>query len=126
MSRPTEIHLPPEQLQQYTRYQQENARLAENLSKVTAQLEIELTVRRSKWVTRKEISNLGADVPVYKIVGKAFLLDDVPSTVASLRAELGKSDQRILQLKKTGIYIVGQQDEVGVQIRELVKPFLPK
>jgi chaperonin cofactor prefoldin len=122
----TEIRLPPEQLAQYQRFQQENQRLAENLGKVSGQLEAELSARRAKWLTRKEISNLGASVPVYKAVGKAFLLDDVPSTVASLRAELGKADQRILQLKKTGIFIVGQQQEVTVQIRELVKPYLPK
>jgi chaperonin cofactor prefoldin len=121
-----EIRLPPEQMAQYQRFQQENQRLAENLSKVSGQLESELGARRAKWLTRKEISNLGATQPVYKAVGKAFLLDDVASTVASLRAELGKADQRILQLKKTGIFIVGQQQDVAVQIRDLVKPFIPK
>jgi hypothetical protein len=51
-------------------------------------------------------------------------LDDVQSAAESLRADLAEADSRILQLKKTGIYIVDKQDEVRAQIEELVKPFI--
>jgi chaperonin cofactor prefoldin len=128
MTRPGEvqIRLPEEQLQQYVRFTQEDSRLTENLSKVTAQLEAELASRRAKFITRKEVLNLGADVLVYKTVGKAFVRESVKATADQLRAELARSDERILKIKKTGIYIVGERDAVRQQIDELVKPFLPK
>jgi chaperonin cofactor prefoldin len=130
MAKPREaqvqIRLPEEQLQQYIRFTQEDSRLTENLAKVTAQLEAELASRRAKFVTRKEVFNLGTDVLVYKTVGKAFIRDSVKATADQLRAELGRSDDRILKIKKTGIYIVGERDAVRQQIDELVKPFLPK
>jgi chaperonin cofactor prefoldin len=114
------------ELAQYQRLQQENQRLAENLGKLSSQLEAEIGGRRAKWLTRAELSNMDATVPVYKAAGRAFLLDDVPSAVAGLRGEIGRADQRILQLKKRGISTVGEQQEIAGQIRELVKPYLPK
>jgi chaperonin cofactor prefoldin len=128
MARPGEvqIRLPEEQLQQYVRLTQEDGRLSENLAKVTAQLEAELGARRAKFITRKEVLNLGADVMVYKTVGKAFILDTVKGTADQLRAELARSDDRVLKIKRTGIYIVGEREVVRQQIDELVKPFLPK
>jgi chaperonin cofactor prefoldin len=130
MAKPREaqvqIRLPEEQLQQYIRFTQEDGRLTENLAKVTAQLEAELASRRAKFVTRKEVLNLGTDVLVYKTVGKAFIRDSVKATADQLPVELARSDDRILKIKKTGIYIVGERDAVRQQIDELVKPFLPK
>jgi chaperonin cofactor prefoldin len=124
MARPGEIRLPEDVGKQYVKYSQEVDRLTENLQKATAQLEAELQSRRSKFITRREILNYGSDVRIYKTVGKAFVVDDVQSAAASLRADLAKSDQKILQIKKTGIYIVGQRDGVKAQIAELLKPYV--
>ena len=121
-----EVRLPEEQLQQFLRYRQEEDRYTENLNKLTAQLEVELRNRRTKFITRREISQLNEDAKVYQSVGKAFLLETVPETVRQLREDLGKSDQRVLKLKQTGIYIVGQRDDVRTQINEIVKPYVGK
>lgn len=121
-----QIRLPEEEMQQYIKFSQEDERLGENLQKVTAQLESELVNRRSKYITRKEVSQYGDDVPVYRTVGKAFILDTTRNTEESLRQDLAKSDQKILKIKQTGVYIVGQQDGVRMQINELLKPFINK
>lgn len=119
-----QIRLPQEQLQQWLKFQQEDDRLNDNLNKVSAQLDAELRARRSKYLTRKEIKQLSPEIPVYKSVGKAFILDTVPQTIEYLRSELGKSDQRVLNIKKAGIYILSQQEQVAMQVQELVKPFM--
>lgn len=121
-----QIRLPDEEMQQYIKFMKENERLGENLQKVESQLEAELVNRRTKFITRKEVMTYSEEVPIYRTVGKAFILDTVKNTEESLRQDLGKSDQKILQIKKTGIYIMGQQDGVRMQISELVKPFISK
>jgi chaperonin cofactor prefoldin len=119
-----EVALPEDVAAQYYKYSQEVDRLTENLQKTTAQLEAELQSRRSKFITRREILNYGQDVPIYKTVGKAFVLNDVKTAAENLRSDLAKSDQRVLAIKKTGIYIVGQRDGVKAQIAELLKPYV--
>lgn len=126
MSRSTPIQLPEEQLKQFYKLRAEETRLGENLGKLTMQLEHELQTRRTKYITRHEVAKLNPSTPVYQSVGKAFILDTVPNTLATLRADLGKEDKAILTIKKTGIYITAQQDQVKLQMNELVKPYLPK
>lgn len=121
-----QIRLPEEQMNQYMKFRQEEERCRENLGRATVQLETELRNRRQKFITRQEIAKLPADVPVYNTVGKAFVLDSVPATVEKLRADLGKSDEKILAIKKTGVYILGQQDDVRGQIEELLTPYIKK
>ena len=121
-----QIRLPEDQMNQYIKYRQEEERCIENINRATVQLETELRNRRSKYITRQEIAKLPQDVPVYSSVGKAFLLDSVPTTLEKLRSELGKCDEKVLLIKKTGIYILGQQDEVRNQIDELLAPYIKK
>lgn len=121
-----QIRLPEEQMNQYLKFRQEEETCQENLSRATIQLESELRNRRQKFITRQEISKLSPDVPVYNTVGKAFILDSVPSTVEKLRNDLGKSDEKILSIKKTGVYILGKQDDIRNQIDELLMPYVKK
>ena len=79
-------------------------------NRATVQLDTELRNRRSKYITRQEIAKLFKDV--YSSIGKAFLLDFVPKTLEKLRIDLGKCDEKILIINKTGIYILGQQNDV--------------
>ena len=121
-----QIRLPEEEMQQYLKFHKEDERLGENLAKVSSQLEAELVNRRSKFITRKEVMTYNEDVPIYRTVGKAFILDTVKATEDSLRQDLAKCDQKILQIKRTGVYIMGQQDGVRMQMNELIKPFINK
>ena len=124
MSQPKRIELPKEQLEQYYKLSQEDERYEENIEKLTAQLEHELRSRRSRYLTRKEIQKLNPNTPVYSACGKAFLLETVPSMEAQLKAGLALSDKTILTIKKTGIYVRGQQDQIKGQINELIKPYI--
>lgn len=121
-----QIRLPEEEMQQYLKFHKEDERLGENLAKVSSQLEAELVNRRSKFITRKEVMTYNEDVPIYRTVGKAFVLDTVKATEDALRQDLAKCDQKILQIKRTGVYIMGQQDGVRMQMNELIKPFINK
>ncbi|EAY03722.1 hypothetical protein TVAG_473460 [Trichomonas vaginalis G3] len=126
MSRGGQIMLPEEQMKQFYKLRAEEARLEENLGKFTAQLGRELQTRRTKYITRHEVAKLNPSTPVYLSVGKAFVLDNVPNTLATLRADLAKQDKSILTIKKAGIHIADQQTQIKLQIEELVKPYLPK
>lgn len=121
---PVQIRLPEEQMQQFIKLRQEDERLTENLNKVTAQLDVELRNRRTKFITRREISSYPENTRVFQSVGKAFVLDTAPHICETLREDLKKSDDKILKIKKTGIFIVSQRDETNNQISELVKPFM--
>lgn len=118
------IQLPDEQMKQYYKLHTEDERLGENLNKLSAQLDLELRQRRTKYITRHEISKISPSVPVYQACGKAFILDSVPNTLATLRQGLGQADKNILMIKKTGIYIQAQQDAIKSQVNELLKPYL--
>lgn len=123
-SQEVQIRLPDEQMQQFMKLRQEDERLGENLQKVTAQLERELRNRRTKFITRREVSSYTDNTPIYRSVGKAFILSSKAETVDALRNDLGESDQKVLKLKQTGIFIVGQRDDTQNQISDLVKPFI--
>ena len=126
MSQPVKIHLPDEQLKQYLKLRQEDERLGENLGKLSAQLEHELIQRRTKYLTRHEVQKLNPEAKVYQGIGKAFILETVPNQLQNLRNDLAASDKTVLTIKKTGIYIQNQQDQIKLQINELVKPFIGK
>lgn len=118
------IQLPDEQMKQYMKLHAEDEHLGDNLSKFSAQLDLELRQRRTKYITRNEVSKLDASVPVYQACGKAFILDTVPNTLKTLRQNLAQADKNILTIKKTGIYIQAQRDAVKAQVNELIKPYL--
>ena len=126
MAQPTKIHLPEEQLNQYYKLHAEDERLGEQLGKFSAQLDHELRVRRTKYITRHEIRKINPETPVYLSCGKAFILDSVPTTIQTLKKDLQKSDKTILTIKKTGIHIQGQQDHIRRQVNELIKPYIGK
>lgn len=121
-----QIQLPEDERNQYMKYRQEDERYGESLAKVTGQLEAELNNRRSKFITRRELMGLSDEVPIYRTTGKAFLLNSVAAESATLRQELAKIDERILQFKKLVVYFIGQQDGVRAQMNELLKPFMNK
>jgi len=60
-----QARLPDAEMRQYVKYAQEDERLGDNLTKVTTQLESELVKRRSKFITRREISAYADGVPVF-------------------------------------------------------------
>ena len=124
MSQPQRIELPKEQLQQYYKLSAEDQRFEETLQKLSAQLDHELRSRRSKYLTRKELQKLNPSTTVYSSCGKAFIIETVPSMEAKLKSDLGTADKTILTIKKTGIYVQGQQDQIKGQINELIKPYL--
>ncbi|EAY19965.1 hypothetical protein TVAG_402190 [Trichomonas vaginalis G3] len=117
---------PEEQKKQYYKLCAEDDRLGDNLAKFSAQLELELRQRRTKYLTRHEISKLNPSVPVYQSCGKAFILDTVPNTLTTLRSDLAQADKHILMIKKTGIHIQAQQAQIKGQINELLRSVLNK
>jgi len=124
--REVQIRLPDEQMKQYMKLHTEDERLGENLGKVSAQLDAELRTRRTKFLTRMELSKINTQSPAYKPIGKAFVLDNIPNTLKTLREDIALCDKKILMIKKAGIYVANQQDQLKMQINELVKPYIGK
>ncbi|OHT10476.1 Prefoldin subunit 1 [Tritrichomonas foetus] len=120
----TRVSFPDELKEQFYKLRNEEDKHTETLARLTAQLEGELKSRRTKFITRREISTYSNDVPVYSQLGNAFLLSDVPTLVSQIRKDLGKSDEKVLKIKQTGIYIVGQREDVRKQISDMIAPYM--
>lgn len=118
------VSLPDECKQEFYKLRDEEDEYTENLSLLTEQLQSELTKRRVKYVTRKEILSYPSETHVFNQLGKAFLISDVKSLDDKLRTDLGNSDQKILKIKKTGAYLVSMRDGVRKQISDLVSPYV--
>ena len=120
----TYVTLPDECKSDFYRLRDEEDSYTENLSLLTEQLQAELTKRKAKFITRREILSYPKDARVFNQLGKAFLLNDVQTLDDKLRAELKSSDQKILKIKQTGEYLISMRDNVRKQISDILAPYI--
>ena len=120
----TYVTLPDECKSDFYRLRDEEDSYTENLSLLTEQLQAELTKRKAKFITRREILSYPKDARVFNQLGKAFLLNDVQTLDYKLRAELKSSDQKILKIKQTGAYLISMRDNVRKQISDILAPYI--
>ncbi|KAF8067332.1 pfdn1 [Scenedesmus sp. PABB004] len=95
-----------------------NVAFAENVAQQLGRARV--TARRAE-LTLEELSQMSADVPMYKQVGKAYFMAPMPEVVSELRDDIKASQDEVKRFAQQREHADKAIAEAEKELRELMK-----